>query len=305
MLRAFAVLVVLAGLAPRAASQAPPPATPQARWRSLPEEERERLRKAYGEFRKLPPEQQEALRARTREAARERERLESKLSPMEREALAALGPDAKDQWLRGVLREQLRRRSRGSAVVTPEKLKELRDLAPEARREALRALLESAGRASVERTLDGAVKRKLLTEEERDRIKALPVREAAKEALGVRKRIVEARLEENPESRPPLNDAEWAELRAMSPQRFFERLEVLRAIHDGPKPGGPPDGGPKGRGPRAKPEPPAEDAVRARAKAYFRSSGLSEEEAEALAAQKPLSSVFSSVLKQRRGPAPR
>jgi hypothetical protein len=274
-------LLVVGALAPQAA----PARSRQeaaARWRSLPEAERSRLRRSFEEFRKLPPVEQDLLRARAREVARERERLESRFSKAEREALAALGGDAKDAWLGSMLRHQLQFRHKEVAtLLSREKLHKILSLPPGARREALKDLETKATRRFVEITVESAAKRKLLPAGERERILALPLKDGAREALALRKKMVVHAFNAFPERRPAaLSESDWVEVRELPPEKFFPRLEMVRAL---------------GQDQGAKPDAGTEREMRSRAKAFFLEKGMPLEEAERLASEQPLWKVVRSV----------
>ena len=292
-LAVFALAVVAATPASAQTASAPAVRDAVSRWRALPEAERDRLRKVYDDFKKLPKQEQDALRARAKESAKERERFENRLTPQEREALQALGPDARDQFLRGVLRELLTGRFRGKPLVGRDKLREVLTLPVEKRRDALKELLEVAGRKSIDQTLETAMKKGVIVGEEKARIEALPLREAASETLAVRMRLVVAKLEESPDARPFHDAAEWEKAKSLPPERFFERLEAARALHGAPK------AGPSGEGPASKRGHAWEEATRARAKAYFVSLGVAPDEAERLAAERPIFKVFETASRLR------
>ncbi|HKD99873.1 MAG TPA: hypothetical protein VKE69_02590 [Planctomycetota bacterium] len=265
---ALASLASASGVGAQAASRP----TPEQRWRAMPEAEREKLRRAFDEYRKLPIAEKEAARARAREIARERDRIASGISPKDRAALAALGEGAEDAWVNHLLRSGMHRRAGAlRTLLPPDQLRSVREMPWGKRRAELGPLAERATRNFIERSLEHA------SPEERARIEALPLRDGAREALEVRKRTVVARLDVHPERRPStLDEREWSELRELPADRFFERLETERAISGDRRPEA------------SRPSPPFESWLRARARKVLLERGTPEDEARRVSEETPL-----------------
>jgi hypothetical protein len=249
---AILVLLGLAGAPVAAQSQDPKPASrpgdPRARWNSLSEAERDRYRKMFEELQKLPPEKREVVKERLQSLSAERKKVEERLTPEERAGLDSLDREARENWLRKAAAEMLRsRHERADSLVPHEHAEgpERRD--PKDRGEAVRKFSEEAKREAVKRVTDSALRHKMITNERADEIRAMPLQEAVHAATALRKDLIVADLERNPGKRAEISDEEWDKMKALSPERFLERLEMSRAFPRTMGPGAGFGAGPDGK----------------------------------------------------------
>lgn len=264
-------------------------ASAKERWKQLSEEEREKFRQIYNSFKTLPKEEQSKLRDRAQAVRRECDLIEKRLSADDRAVISALGTDAKDQVLRQAVMELLRARYRGiEYMMSKDKIRAALQLAPAERDAALRKLAEEMLGEVVKKTVQIAEKRKTITTEEAARIAAMDPRDAWTEVLDIRKKSTLADIERHPERFGEITDSEMLELRTLPTEKFFPRIETLRAV---PRvfseksfcPTGPNDNFGRG-GPghhhheefRAK----FDQEIREKAKAALLAKGVSPEEAE-------------------------
>ncbi len=301
MLRASILVLVLGlGFAPSLCAQDahPEKARPRERidselmdrWNSLSEPDRDRLRAAFREFQKLPEEERARIRARAIVLAKERRRLEAGLGADERETLGSFGPDVRSEWLKKAVWDQLRLRQRHLEAFVPRaRLEELSSLPDERRHAEMREIAgEVVGRV-ISRSLEYLERKEVITAEERARLETLPTSEAARELLALRKRSVVEDLDRKPDRRHGLTDAEWAELKLLPPETFFDRLDAAAALSRSLRGGGSSEGrGPWGSKRFGERHEEFEAKMRARVKQMLLSRGLSEEQVDAMMREKSL-----------------
>jgi hypothetical protein len=177
---------------------------------------------------------------------------------------------------------------------------------PKRRGQALAELSEEAARESVRRFTDYAVKRKVLTQEQAEELRALSIAEAAPRIASLKKDMVVNDVERKPELRAEVGESVWEEVKALPPEQFLQRIEAMRAFHKSVGRGhhGPP-GGPqssqgsrpsKGRPSRGGPPPNGtsqsnaefEAKMREQARKVLKDQGLTDAEVEAKLAEGPI-----------------
>ncbi|MFN0206266.1 MAG: hypothetical protein ACKVS6_08115 [Planctomycetota bacterium] len=258
------------------------------RWNQLSEPEREKFRQIYNNFKTLSKDEQLKLRDRAQAVKRECDLIEKRVSADDHAVISVLGTDAKDQVLRQAVMEVFRARYRGMEhILSKDKIQAALQLEPAARDAALRRLAEEMLGEIVKKTLRSAEKRKTITTEESARISAMDPHLAWAEVLDIRKKSTLADIERHPERFGEITDTEMSELRTMPTEKFFSRIEALRAVprvfgDKLPCPPGPNDKFGRSHGPHFNEELRAklEAEIRAKAKAALLAKGVSPEEAE-------------------------
>lgn len=238
MIRALALSLVLAGLAPAAVAQGAPagsrPSDPRSRWNALSEEERDRYRKLFAEIQKLSPERREMVKERLRSFADARARLEQSLSPEERAALDSMDASARERWVRKAVGDRLReQQDKFSKLFSPGRRgPHFHPRSnPNDRREAMREFSEEASRAAAKWVAQMAVDRGLIDAARAAAIQEMAPAEAAREVAVLRKQMLVAKIEGDAERRAQIGESEWAELKALPAEEFLRRLEAQRALH--------------------------------------------------------------------------
>lgn len=296
---------------------APRRSDPRARWSALTDEQKDRFRQLFEEFRKLPESERALVRERLEALADERVKLEANLTEADRSALESIDKDAREAWLRKAAAELVRERhNRMRGYFDRDRFKKMVELDPAKRRQALEELSEDAARAAIRRFTEFASRRNILTAAEANEIRALPVAEAAPRIAALRKAMVIADVERKPELRAEVGDESWEQLKALPPEEFLRKIEATRAFHRslGRAPFGPPPstagddgrtgpvrgrfgrGGPHGGGPLPSWSPDVEARLRAEARRRLEAEGLTTEEIE-----KRMQEPLWKILRPRSG----
>lgn len=228
----FISIIIAAAAGAQAPSSKPSSRpSPRERWNSFSETERDKLRKVFDEYKNMTPEEQAKMRDRAKMVSRERDQIEEKLPEHERALLESLGKDIKDKWLRGAVVELLRSRHRGiTSLVLKERFEEILKLPADKREEEMKKITNDAASLVLEKTIEWAMKFNVMNEEEAKRLRSLSMNDAMREVFEIRKKLILDDMEKRPERRASLGDPDIAEMRAMTPERFFEKLEAMRMI---------------------------------------------------------------------------
>jgi hypothetical protein len=222
---------------------------PRARWNSLSEEERDHYRKLFSEFQRLPESERDALKQRQRVFGEERKKLEDRLTADERAMLAKMKPEERESWLRSATAEVLRERDdRVKSLIPKEKLDRTMHGNPSERKEGLRKLSEEASNELVRRAIESAIKRKMITPLDGERLRALGMPDALRAAASLRKQMIISDIDADASKRAEIGEELWGQIKKLDAEPFLQRMEVWRALRRS-SPRGDHEGGWRGDGP--------------------------------------------------------
>ncbi|MBI3819259.1 MAG: DUF3106 domain-containing protein [Planctomycetes bacterium] len=228
--RYIQILTALLVLGGAAAAQESRP-SPKERWEKLSDAEKDKLRKIYSEYKKLAPEEQAHARERAKVVWRERQNLEDGISPEGKATLDSLGKDDRDHFLRGAVIDMLRSRHNGIVSNIPrEKMEEFSKLPQQKREQEIRKWIDESLPSMLNKAIDWGVKKKLIDDEEAARLHSLPQDELMRALLEIRKNMILNDLDSDPRKFEEFGRPDTKEMRSMTVEKFFEKLESMRMV---------------------------------------------------------------------------